>query len=333
MSVKELNFESDSEDAVGKEVTAETQNVNASGERGTWINQKRVPLTLPLVCLIPHKILIVIRSIEKLIINSGMGTMEVGMFLSGKMNENGKLVLSEDFYIPQQEVGGASIDFQEEPPDPKWNGVIHRHPNGCKSFSGTDGQYINSNFEFSLLYVSNEITLGIYNFDNGGFRLQIPIVPEIMYPIIELNNKDAILAKITKVEMPSSTTSVTLDNYGKFHPSHGNPIWGDRRDFRHRALLTEGNDQMDFDSFFGEENRVVGDNINNIIDDTPIDEDKEELYICKLCGEVQWIDQFPFMCESCEEFITEDQADAVQNIREYDENTRDKIMLKLQEKK
>jgi len=334
MSVKELSFEDDGEDSVGTEVKEGIQTVKSGAEKGTWINQKRVPLTLPLVCLIPHKILIVIRSVEKMIISSGMGTMEVGMFLNGKMNEQGKLVLSEDFYIPQQKVGGASIDFQEEPPDLKWNGVIHRHPDGCKSFSGTDGTYINANFEFSLLYVCNEITLGIYNFDNNGFRFQVPLKTEIMYPIMELQDKDAILAKITKVQYPSSTSSVVVQRgYGGVHQNHtGNPLWSDRRDFRHRTLLAEDN-QMDFDSFFQQEdNRIVGD--DTIITDDTIEDDNEELCICKKCGEVQWIEDYPHCCESCEEFLSEDQVELVstQDVRCYDEQTRDKIILLLQEK-
>ena len=334
MSVKELVFDSDSDESVGQEMKEENQTVKSGTEKGTWINQKRVPLTLPLVCLVPHKILIVMRSVEKMIINSGMGTMEVGMFLNGKM-ENGKLVLSEDFYIPQQKVGGASIDFEEEPPDPKFNGVIHRHPDGCKSFSGTDSQYINSNFEFSLLYVSNEITLGIYNFDNNGFRFQVPIKPEIMYPIMELADKDAILAKITKVQYPSSTTSAA--NYGGTGfggyqgNTNGNPLWADRRDFRHRALLNESC-QQEFDTFFDQENRVVGD--DTLITDDVI-EDDEELCICKKCGEVQWIEDYPHCCESCEEFLSEDDIEVVstENVKIYDETTRDKIVLLLQEKR
>ena len=122
MSVKILSFDNDNgEDITGQELTDIKHDIKSGTEKGTWINEKRVPLTLPLVCLVPHKILIIMRSVEKLVINSGMGTVEVGLFLNGKMSDDGKLILSEEFYIPKQKVSCAAIDFEEEPPNKKFN--------------------------------------------------------------------------------------------------------------------------------------------------------------------------------------------------------------------
>lgn len=78
-----------------------------------------------------------------------------------------------DWYLPEQEVTSAAVEYLEEVPDSTWNGVIHKHPSGVLNFSGTDDRYINQNFEFSLLYVNNRFQKGIINFTTTlGLRIQ-----------------------------------------------------------------------------------------------------------------------------------------------------------------
>jgi hypothetical protein len=74
---------------------------------------------------------------------------------------------------------------------------------------------------------------------------------------------------------------------------------------------------------------VIGD--NDIINNN--DDDNEELYICRRCGEVQWIEDFPHLCDSCETSLGKDDVEKVENISQYDEGTRDSILLRLQEKR
>jgi len=283
MSIKELHFENNDDEVEGVEKTEESSEEFSKLETHVWVNEKETPIDTPIECYIPQKIVIIMRSIERLIIQSGMGTLEFGIYVTGNLGDDGKLTVGEEFFLPSQKVGGASIDFNEEPPDPKFNGVIHRHPTGCKSFSGTDGKYINSNFEFSLLYESNDIIKGILNIKIKGFRLQVDLNTKVMYPIMDLTSEQ-ITTKIQKKEMPVEQ----------------NPRWpmGGQVDVRH--LLRDGTDeQLGFDQF------------NNEDDDDDIEDDPEPEYQCKKCGEIQEVASFPTMCQSCDMMLSEDDVEEI----------------------
>jgi proteasome lid subunit RPN8/RPN11 len=81
--------------------------------------------------------------------------LEYGIYLKGTWHPEDLTVrvLPGQFYLPEQEVTGATIKFTEEPPGPDWNVVIHRHPPGVNSFSGTDQQSINEEFLASLIFM------------------------------------------------------------------------------------------------------------------------------------------------------------------------------------
>ena len=281
MSVKELSFSDNTDEEVeGTEVKEVDVSSVTSDGRETWVNEKRNPIHLPIVCRVPQKIVVLMRSVENIMSRSGMSQLEFGAFLHGEFNQSGILMISEDFHIPAQDVSGAAIDFNEQPPEVKYNGVIHRHPNGCKSFSGTDGAHINKNFEFSLLYVSNDITLGIFNLEVNGVRIQLPLSVEVMYPITELS-VDQITEKIHKKSMPSSTTS-QMEMMG----------FTDRRDVR--AFLNEHNEQDE---------------------EVNYDED-EKMCTCKRCGQVQFVDSFPVDCEGCDMKLNEEDVEMMNDLTE-----------------
>ena len=272
MSVKELCIDSnDGEETETKEIK-EIESSVSSVSNDTWVNQKRNPIKLPITCRIPQKIEIVLRTIERIIIQSGMGTMEFGLFVRGKF-ENEIFILDNDFYVPSQKVSGASIDFEEEPPA-GCNGVIHRHPNGCNSFSGVDDNYINKNFEFSLLYVNNSIHLGILNLEVNGYRIQLPLKIEISYAITNLDENE-ITTKIQRKEIQVSSTSVQTE-MGLI----------DRRDIR--SYLKDGN---------------ISDESG---DDDQDDEDDETMYNCKKCGELQFISMLPHTCTDCGSLLVDE---------------------------
>jgi hypothetical protein len=321
--IKELNFSSD-EETEGTVVTeADIGRVSntTGGEQGVWVNQKKIPIQIPVVCHVPHKIQIIMRSIEHIMRNSGMGALEFGVFLCGKVSDDGKMVLTEDFYVPQQKVSGATIDFEEEePPDPKYNGVIHRHPNGCKGFSGTDSHFINRNFEFSLLYVDNDINIGVMNLVSGELRYQVPVQPVVLYPIVGLDER-LIATKIQRSQSMGSSTS-------------GNPTFGNRRDIR--GLLIDPMSQQDEQMRFLDHTDVVEDIEKDNEDHSDVEEDNEELYICKKCGEVQWIDigTESLCCESCDEELLISDFDLVNDLDEttLDWSTQEKIHLRRAEK-
>jgi len=140
-------------------------------EVGEYINKDIVPVK-KMKCIIPHKLLDNIREIEIGVDKKFGSSNEFSIFIHGDYDENGYLIVSEEFYIPKQVVSGASVQYNEEP-DEHYNGCLHKHPSGCTSFSGTDEKYINSNFDFSLLYVNQKISKGIVNIPyDGKHRIQ-----------------------------------------------------------------------------------------------------------------------------------------------------------------
>ena len=62
-----------------------------------------------------------------------------------KEKDETSMLLSDEFYIPKQEVAHTSIEYK--PDSYVFNTVIHRHPDGMNNFSSTDRDYINQNFE------------------------------------------------------------------------------------------------------------------------------------------------------------------------------------------
>lgn len=84
----------------------------------------------------------------------------------------------QDIFIPEQHVSAAHIDYLED--DPSYNTVFHKHPNGCRQFSGTDRDYINGNFRFSILWVDNKFAVAIAN-----IRLEHGIFMEVPMRLVE----------------------------------------------------------------------------------------------------------------------------------------------------
>jgi hypothetical protein len=98
-----------------------------------------------------------------------------------------ELTLSEEFYVPKQEVNHSNINYL--PDEYNFNTVIHRHPDGCNSFSSTDQNYINQNFELSLLYTKRDgFVAGQYNLRHtNGYLIQLPVEIFVDYGIEEID--------------------------------------------------------------------------------------------------------------------------------------------------
>ena len=81
--------------------------------------------------------------------------LEFGLYLKGRWDSTSATVevAPGEYVFPGQEVTPASIRFTEEPPGPEWNVVIHRHPHGVRTFSGTDRASINEEFLASILFI------------------------------------------------------------------------------------------------------------------------------------------------------------------------------------
>lgn len=311
MSIKELgsNTDSDGDTELNEVEEVELEGSLTSGS-DNWTCDELIPITLPIICRVPQKVVIFMRSVERVMNLQGMGSLEFGVFLKGNFNGGELYVDSDATFVPQQKVTGATIDFQEDPPDDSYNGVIHRHPTGCKFFSGTDSHHINRNFEFSLLYEGNNIIMGIINVTVNDIRIQLPLKIEVQYPVCDIGNPDMIATKIQKDTSYESSTT------GRDYRDHG--IVG---------LLTNGDDNGTIP--FGDRESVV--------DSLGLDREDDEtctnpLYICKYCGEPNIINYWPFICDSCEESLVGDEdAELIVDMSELDEETQISALEKLSE--
>jgi len=116
-----------------------------------------------------------------------------------------EITLSEEFYIPKQIVSHSNIEYQ--PDDYKFNCVIHRHPDGLNSFSNTDQEYINQNFELSILYTKRDgFVNGLYNLlHESGYMIQLPVQIYVDYGIDEID--------ITNIQKPAPI--MVIDKFHK----------------------------------------------------------------------------------------------------------------------
>jgi len=149
-----------------------------------WSNPKLAKIE-KVQAIIPVSLVFVMRQIEK-----EVPSVEFGIYLHGEFN-GATLKISEDYLIPKQKVSMASIDFEEDGHEngcTRWNGVAHKHPTGCKSFSGTDDDSINGNHQFSLLYENGDFANGEVNLNVQEMqgRIRLPLAISYLYPKIDI---------------------------------------------------------------------------------------------------------------------------------------------------
>ena len=144
--------------------------VNRNGE---WHNQNSRPIHR-IDCLINEEIVNRVRDLQSCVERKLGGSNEFGGYVKWHWNE-GKVII-DDFQIPQQVVGGATVDFRS-PADPEYTGVFHKHPTGCKNFSGVDDTYINANHDLSILFEGGNFITGIVNIPlpDGSARYQVKL--------------------------------------------------------------------------------------------------------------------------------------------------------------
>ena len=119
--------------------------------------------------IVPIKLILVCDAISKIV-----GDNEFSIVTTMNEEKDLEIRLSEEYYIPKQKVSHSSIDYL--PDDFTHNVVIHRHPEGCYSFSRTDHEYINQNFILSLLYTYEKgFVNGLYNLKHKAGIIQIPV--------------------------------------------------------------------------------------------------------------------------------------------------------------
>lgn len=166
---------------------------------GTWKSQVTAPVE-EYDIIVPFSLLHTMREIERWLNATLSNNLEFGMYLKGVFDKPNKcIIVDEDvMMLPVQEVSAGSIDFEPSLDDSEYNGVIHRHPGSMHTFSGTDEAYINSNFEFSMIYANKEIKTGIVNIPTEYGRLRLPLNIEVDHPCVDISrfNLDNITEKV-----------------------------------------------------------------------------------------------------------------------------------------
>ncbi|MEM3290999.1 MAG: hypothetical protein QW046_05735 [Candidatus Micrarchaeaceae archaeon] len=136
---------------------------------GTFHSGFQMPKEYPVK--VPSKIFLVCLALAKKDTSN-----EFAIILKGSFTDNG-FVVSEDMIVPEQEVSGSSVDFDnvklQEYTSQGYNTVIHFHPMKMSTFSDTDDKYINSHFQCSILFNDSEFTDCIVNLKIGNVPLQV----------------------------------------------------------------------------------------------------------------------------------------------------------------
>lgn len=138
-----------------------------------------------------------------------IGGNEFSIFLKIDRKEGNNIFLSEDFVVPPQKVTSTSINYGRDP-EGAWQVVIHRHPAGMHTFSGTDMEYINQNFKISILYTPEakfvKALVNVPYGEAGDEVLQIDGVPQVMRTPVDIS--------MIEVGYQASSENYYSRNYG-----------------------------------------------------------------------------------------------------------------------
>ncbi|MFZ1320769.1 MAG: hypothetical protein WAT71_04360 [Ignavibacteria bacterium] len=158
--------------------------------------------------VVPLKLLLVCNSIASMLDGE-----EFSIVTNIKKKTSDTIILSEEYYIPKQKVTSGSIDYL--PDEYSHSVVIHRHPNGLNTFSRTDHEFINQNFELSLLYTAEESFVnGLYNLKHEDAIIPIPVKAIIDSGIedIDISNIEPVY-KRTEDTQSTKLSSLYNDDY------------------------------------------------------------------------------------------------------------------------
>jgi len=166
--------------------------VNLKKEGDHWVNEE-VKIVKSVKCYVPPFLILVLKALTRKFPRD-----EFSIFCKFEYSEDNRIVkILPEYFIPKQRVTAASVEYDEGPPD-GFKVVIHKHPNGCRSFSGTDDTYINQNHDVSMLWESNQFREGQIRVETpfGRIALSLEIESEIEC-LPNIPKKD--LNKITQI--------------------------------------------------------------------------------------------------------------------------------------
>lgn len=178
---------------------------------------------------------------------------EYGLFLNCDFDEKTftyKVNLEREIMIPKQKVTPGHIDFLEIPEKERFNTVIHRHPAGVRGFSGTDDEFINKDFEVSILFLPPmDFPTAIVNIPLKGSTTNfVQLKAEIVFAysiegitgLGELNDNDKCRAHVKENIQPLATVApinyATGNKGNGMIPSYQTPVGGPSNGVNHNPI-------------------------------------------------------------------------------------------------
>ena len=134
---------------------------------------------------------------------------EWAVFLKIDRIEENKIFLSDEFFIPEQEVQYSRVEPLEQPPN-GFNVAVHKHPGSMGSFSSEDYENINANSQISLLWCGGKIADAVIHGEVLGVPVWIPKdMVEVEFVDEEFELPEEVLSKFKKKEYSVNTVTIT----------------------------------------------------------------------------------------------------------------------------
>jgi len=100
---------------------------------------------------------------------------EFSFFYKLESIEGWEFTVDPDGFFPRQRSTASHIEYDEPRPSFDYRVVIHRHPDNCNNFSPDDNNFINVNFDISLIWTERDgFVRAQLNWLNEGDRMVLP---------------------------------------------------------------------------------------------------------------------------------------------------------------
>jgi hypothetical protein len=137
--------------------------------------------------------------------------LEFSILLKGNWTHDGFVVNGDDYIIPMQTVTVASVDYDADEisrlMSEGYNCVLHSHPMNMKTFSRSDEDTINVNFDASILYCRGELC---------DARVCISVVPRLklrLPAVVEWLPMTGAIRGLDKITEPPVSAKYTRRSY------------------------------------------------------------------------------------------------------------------------
>lgn len=140
---------------------------------------------------------------------------EFSLFYKIECEHGWNFWLDPDGFFPKQRANSVHIEYDEPRPSFEYRCVIHRHPNGCHTFSSDDNNYINRNFDISLIWTEkDDFVRAQLNWLNEGDRIVFPADVQVVY-----DTPKRIVKLLKKIKPLTSPVTIPPVKTYKFEPA------------------------------------------------------------------------------------------------------------------